>query len=72
MTEPLAWFYVRSEEALGAVRTMVDSTRFEGSGVDARTGDIEAFITFPSKKTMDSFDKKLKTLRLGELVGFVF
>ena len=72
MTEPLAWFYVHSEDALGIVTTMVDSTQFEGSGIDTRTGNIEAFVTFSSKKAMESFDKKLRKLRLGELLGFVF
>ena len=71
-TEPLAWFYVRSEEALAVVKAMVEPQRFEGSGVDKQTGEIEAFVTFLSKKSMETFDKKLRKLRLGELTGFVF
>lgn len=70
--EPLAWFRLESPDKLDAFKSMIEPSRFEGAGVDGRTGDFEAFANFSSKKTMESFDKKLRKLGLGELVDFVF
>jgi hypothetical protein len=70
MTEPLAWFALESEDHLEAFKQLV--AKYVGCGTDKRTGVFEAYATFSSKKTMESCAKKLRQLRIGELVGFVF
>ena len=72
MSEPLAWFALESEDHLEAFKKLLLTPEsYVGCGTDKRTDVFEAYATFSSKKTMDTCAKRLRQLRLGELVGFV-
>ena len=71
MSQPLAWFWLEKEAYVETFKALAarEGHAFEGWGIDS-SGVVEAYAVFKSKKTMDSFDKKICRLRLGGLAGF--
>ncbi len=57
----MAWFEIPDENSIADFKSRVerDGALYEGSGRDARDNHIECFATFPTKKKMDSFAKRV-------------
>ena len=68
----LAWFRLPESASVEAFKaaTSTYGASFEGWGVDARDGSVEAYAVFPSKKKLESCAKKISKLNY-ELVDFV-
>jgi hypothetical protein len=72
MSEPLAWFELYDESCVERFKRLVESEHAVYEGHGEKFGDIEGYAIFKSRKKMESFAAKMKKLKIGQLLGFVF